>query len=119
MATKKIEANIEKTAKEVAEKKEKIVKVHVPIDPLNPKDKEIIIGINESFCVPYFFLFLRIVNAVTIIPIKPIIAAITKTYFIKKVYLANLILIFLKTQQAPIVEHRFGHGTVILIRKSF
>ena len=49
MATKKIEANIEKTAKEVAEKKEKIVKVHVPIDPLNPKDKEIIIGINEKY----------------------------------------------------------------------
>ena len=42
MATKKIEKNIEKTAKEVAERNEKTVKVHIPIDPLNPKDKEII-----------------------------------------------------------------------------
>lgn len=49
MATKKIEANIEKTAKEVAEKKEKTVKVNIPIDKLNPKDKEIIIGINEKY----------------------------------------------------------------------
>ena len=49
MATKKIEENIEKTATKVAEKKEKTVKVHIPIDPLNPKDKEIIIGINEKY----------------------------------------------------------------------
>jgi hypothetical protein len=49
MATKKIEENIEKTAKEVAEKKEKTVKVNIPIDPLNPKDKEIIVGINEKY----------------------------------------------------------------------
>lgn len=49
MATKKIEDNIKKTAKEVAEKNEKTVKVHIPIDPLNPKDKEIIIGINEKY----------------------------------------------------------------------
>lgn len=49
MATKKIEENIKKTAKEVAEKKEKTVKVNIPIDPLNPKDKEIIVGINEKY----------------------------------------------------------------------
>ena len=49
MATKKIEENIEKTAKEVAEKKEKGIKINIPIDPLNPKDKEIIVGINEKY----------------------------------------------------------------------
>lgn len=49
MATKKIEKNIEKTEKELAEKKEKTIKVHIPIDKLNPKDKEIIVGINEKY----------------------------------------------------------------------
>lgn len=49
MATKKIEKNIEKTEKELIEKKEKTVKVHIPIDKLNPKDKEIIIGINDKY----------------------------------------------------------------------
>lgn len=49
MATKKIEKNIEKTEKEIVEKKEKTVKVNIPIDKLNPKDKEIIIGINEKY----------------------------------------------------------------------
>lgn len=47
MATKKIEKEIEKTNKEL--KKEETVKVHIPIDKLNPKDKEIIIGINEKY----------------------------------------------------------------------
>lgn len=49
MAIEKIEKNIEKTEKKLEEKKEKTVKVHVPIDKLNPKDKEIIIGINEKY----------------------------------------------------------------------
>ena len=49
MATKKIEKNIEETKKELVEKKEKTVKVRIPIDPLNPKDKEVIIGINEKY----------------------------------------------------------------------
>lgn len=49
MATKKIEKNIEETKKELVANKEKTVKVRVPIDPLNPKDKEIIIGINEKY----------------------------------------------------------------------
>lgn len=47
MATKKVENEIVKTNEEV--KKEKTVKVRVPIDTLNPKDKEIIIGINEKY----------------------------------------------------------------------
>ena len=49
MATKKIEKNIEKTEKEIVEKKEKTVKINIPIDQLNPKDKEIIVGINEKY----------------------------------------------------------------------
>lgn len=49
MATKKIENNIEKTAKEVAEKKEKTYKIRIPIDQLNPKDKEIMVGVNEKY----------------------------------------------------------------------
>lgn len=49
MPTKKIEKNIEKTEKELIEKKEKTVKVHIPIDKLNPKDKEVIIGINDKY----------------------------------------------------------------------
>ena len=49
MATKKIEKNIEKTEKEIVEKKEKTVKITIPIDALNPKDKEIIVGINEKY----------------------------------------------------------------------
>lgn len=47
MATKKIEKEIEKSNKEM--KEEKTIKVHIPIDKLNPKDKEIIIGINEKY----------------------------------------------------------------------
>ena len=31
------------------ENKVKTKKVNIPIDPLNPKDKEIIIGINEKY----------------------------------------------------------------------
>ena len=49
MATKKIEKNIEETKKELVANKEKTVKVRIPIDPLNPKDKEVIIGINEKY----------------------------------------------------------------------
>lgn len=47
MATKRIEKNIEETAKEMT--KEKMFKVRIPIDPLNPTDKEVIIGINEKY----------------------------------------------------------------------
>ncbi|MBQ4030473.1 MAG: hypothetical protein II625_01850 [Bacilli bacterium] len=47
MATKKIEDNIAETAKETA--KEKTFKIRVPIDPLNPTDKDIIVGINEKY----------------------------------------------------------------------
>lgn len=47
MATKKIEQNIKETSKET--EKEKTVKVRIPIDKLNPKDKEIIVGINEKY----------------------------------------------------------------------
>lgn len=49
MATKKIEENIEKVEKETTAKKENKIKVNIPIDPLNPKDKEIIVGINEKY----------------------------------------------------------------------
>lgn len=49
MATKKIEKNIKDTAKEVTEKKEKTFKVRIPVDTLNPKDKEIIVGVNEKY----------------------------------------------------------------------
>ena len=49
MATKKIENNVEKTAKEVSEKKEKTSKIRIPIDQLNPKDKEIMVGVNEKY----------------------------------------------------------------------
>ena len=33
----------------VETKKEKTVKVSIPIDPLNPKDKKITVGINEKY----------------------------------------------------------------------
>lgn len=49
MATKKVEKNINDTANAIVESKEKTIKVRVPIDPLNPKDKEIIVGINEKY----------------------------------------------------------------------
>ena len=35
--------------KNVEIKKEKTVKVRIPIDTLNPKDKEIMVGINEKY----------------------------------------------------------------------
>lgn len=45
---------LEEKAEEVketkaAKKKEETVKVHIPIDQLNPKDLEIIVGINEKY----------------------------------------------------------------------
>lgn len=33
----------------VETKKEKTVEVNIPIDPLNPKDKKITVGINEKY----------------------------------------------------------------------
>lgn len=49
MATKKIEQNIKENAKTVEEGKEKTIKICIPIDSLNPKDKEIIVGVNEKY----------------------------------------------------------------------
>ena len=47
MATKNVNQEIEKANQEI--EKEKTIKVHIPIDKLNPKDKEIIVGINEKY----------------------------------------------------------------------
>lgn len=47
MATKKIEENVKETAKEAS--KEKTIKIRIPLDSLNPTDKEIIVGINEKY----------------------------------------------------------------------
>lgn len=47
MATKKIENEVKKTEKKVEEGK--TIKVRVPIDSMNPDDKEIIVGINEKY----------------------------------------------------------------------
>ena len=47
MATKKIEQEIKKTEKE--NKNEETIKILIPIDKLNPQDKEIIVGINEKY----------------------------------------------------------------------
>ena len=49
MATKKIEQEVEKTAKEVKNSAEDTIKILIPIDKLNPQDKEIIVGINEKY----------------------------------------------------------------------
>lgn len=49
MATKKIEQKIKENAKVVEVEKEETIKICVPIDPLNPKDKEIIVGVNEKY----------------------------------------------------------------------
>ena len=38
-----------KGKKEVKEDKEKTYTVRIPIDPLNPQDKEVIVGINEKY----------------------------------------------------------------------
>ena len=53
MATKKVEetkVNEEvKEIKEATKKVEEIITVNIPIDPLNPTDKEIIVGINDKY----------------------------------------------------------------------
>lgn len=49
MATKKIEESIVETKKEATEKNAKTYKVKVPIDQLNPKDREVIVGVNEKY----------------------------------------------------------------------
>ena len=46
MATKRVERAVEKTAET---KKENGIKIHIPIDSLNPGDKEIIVGINDKY----------------------------------------------------------------------
>jgi len=40
---------MEKVIKKEEPKKEELVKVRIPIDPLNPKDLEVIVGINEKY----------------------------------------------------------------------
>ena len=44
MATKK-----EEEVKIETKKEEKKIKIRIPIDSLNPKDKEVIVGINEKY----------------------------------------------------------------------
>lgn len=39
----------EEVKEEVKNKTEKKFKVRIPIDPLNPKDTEVIVGINEKY----------------------------------------------------------------------
>lgn len=34
---------------EKIEKKEELKKIRIPVDPLNPTDKEIIVGVNEKY----------------------------------------------------------------------
>lgn len=34
---------------EKTEKKEELKKIRIPVDPLNPTDKEIIVGVNEKY----------------------------------------------------------------------
>lgn len=34
---------------EKVEKKEELKKIRIPVDPLNPTDKEIIVGVNEKY----------------------------------------------------------------------
>lgn len=46
MATKRVERAIKKST-EV--KEENGIKIHIPIDSLNPSDKEIIVGINDKY----------------------------------------------------------------------
>ena len=46
MATKRVERAI---SKENETKKENGIKVHIPLDSLNPSDKEIIVGINDKY----------------------------------------------------------------------
>lgn len=48
MATNKEETVKEEKKIEKANKEE-TVKVRIPLDPLNPKDKEVIVGINEKY----------------------------------------------------------------------
>lgn len=49
MANKKIEQEVNKTEQETNTKKEETIKILIPIDKLNPEDKEIIVGINEKY----------------------------------------------------------------------
>lgn len=49
MANKKIEQEVNKTEQETKTKKEEKIKILIPIDKLNPEDKEIIVGINEKY----------------------------------------------------------------------
>lgn len=49
MANKKIEQEVNKTKQETKTKKEETIKILIPIDKLNPEDKEIIVGINEKY----------------------------------------------------------------------
>lgn len=43
------ENKVQEAPKAVEPKKEKMIKVKIPIDSLNPKDTEVIVGINEKY----------------------------------------------------------------------
>ena len=53
MATKKVEEKKEgvkvEAKAETKKVEEKKIKVRIPLDSLNPKDKEVIVGINEKY----------------------------------------------------------------------
>ena len=50
MATKKVEeTKVNEEVKEVTKKVEETITINIPIDPLNPTDKEIIVGINDKY----------------------------------------------------------------------
>lgn len=48
MATNKNNQEVKEEIKKDV-KKEKTIKIHIPIDPLNPKDTKIVVGINEKY----------------------------------------------------------------------
>lgn len=50
MATKKVEeTKVNEEVKEATKKVEETITINIPIDPLNPTDKEIIVGINDKY----------------------------------------------------------------------
>lgn len=50
MATKKVEeTRVNEEVKEATKKVEETITINIPIDPLNPTDKEIIVGINDKY----------------------------------------------------------------------
>ena len=50
MATKKVEeTKVNEEIKEATKKVEETITINIPIGPLNPTDKEIIVGINDKY----------------------------------------------------------------------